>query len=190
MAFPVNTSDPLWDRNWPSPIMFHDANPGKALAQEPNYYLDPENVERIYDERMRVFGQLYNTTENSDPVMKERYARYYKKMPKFTFQHSTKKSAGQAVAENESTSNCLAFQVLFFLFLFSLSSFLSVIMIFWVLETNAGNHAHPGCARRRAHGHQGVWASRGGLHWSSKCAQWKGIQGHWGCHPWCQTNLA
>lgn len=82
-------------------------------CQEPNYYLDPENVERVYDDRMRVFGQLYNSTDKSDPIVQERYSRYYKKMPKFTFQHSTKKTAGQAVAENESTNNCLAFQVFF-----------------------------------------------------------------------------
>lgn len=31
-------------------------------------------------------------------------------MPPFTYQHTTKKSAGQAVAENESTGNSLAFQ--------------------------------------------------------------------------------
>jgi hypothetical protein len=33
-------------------------------------------------------------------------------MPPFTYQHTTKKSAGQAVAENESTGNSLAFQVI------------------------------------------------------------------------------
>lgn len=31
-------------------------------------------------------------------------------MPGFTYMHTTKKSAGQAVAENESTGNSLAFQ--------------------------------------------------------------------------------
>ena len=72
--------------------------------------MDPDNTERVFDERMRVFGQLYNK-DSTDPVSHRRYERYYNKMPKFTYQHTTKKSAGQAVAENESTGNSLAFQV-------------------------------------------------------------------------------
>ena len=52
---------------------------------------------------MRVFGQIYNK-DSTDPVCHRRYERYYQKMPKFTYQHTTKKSAGQAVAENESTA--------------------------------------------------------------------------------------
>lgn len=133
MAFKVNQTDPLWERNWPSPIIFHDSDPGKPFqqvcsvrfppvtltfflaltfvcAQEPNYLLDPDNVERVYDERMRVFGQLYNNKNLVDPVNSERYKRYYDKMPKFTYQHATKKTAGQAVADNESVTNALAFQ--------------------------------------------------------------------------------
>jgi hypothetical protein len=109
MAFPVNKNDRQWQRNWPSPIVFHDSNPGKPVQQEPNYVLDPDNVERVFDERMRVFGQLYNRT-STDPTIQKRYERYYRKMPNFTYQHTTKKSAGQAVAENESTGNSLAFQ--------------------------------------------------------------------------------
>ncbi len=31
-------------------------------------------------------------------------------MPNFTYMHTTKKAAGQAIAENESTGNSLAFQ--------------------------------------------------------------------------------
>ncbi len=110
MAFKVDQSDPLWDRNWPSPIIFHDSDPGKPYQQEPNYLLDPDNVERVYDERMRVFSQLYNSQSNVDKVNRERYNRYYNKMPKFTYQHATKKTAGQAVAENEAVTNALAFQ--------------------------------------------------------------------------------
>lgn len=67
-------------------------------------------MERVFDERMRVFGQIYNRT-STDPAINRRYKRYYDKMPSFTYQHTTKKSAGQAAAENESTSNSLAFQV-------------------------------------------------------------------------------
>jgi hypothetical protein len=110
MAFPVDQNDRTWERNWPSPIVFHDNDPGKPLMQEPNYVLDPDNVERVFDERMRVFGQLYNRHDSVDPAFKERYRRYYDKMPKFTYMHTTKKSAGQAVAENESTGISLAFQ--------------------------------------------------------------------------------
>lgn len=110
MAFKVDQTDALWERNWPSPIIFHDSDPGRPLQQEPNYLLDPDNVERVYDERMRVFGQLYNNKNSVDKVNSERYSRYYAKMPKFTYQHSTKKTAGQAVADNESVTNALAFQ--------------------------------------------------------------------------------
>jgi hypothetical protein len=98
MAFKVNQTDPLWDRNWPSPIVFHDSDPGRPFQQEPNYLLDPDNVERVYDERMRVFGQLYNSESTIDPINKERYMRYFKKMPKFTYQHTTKKTAGQVLS--------------------------------------------------------------------------------------------
>lgn len=104
---------------------------GKPFQQEPNYLLDPDNVERVYDERMRVFGQLYNNKDSVDKINSERYSRYYQKMPKFTYQHATKKTAGQvfsisyaqvsvyfltrmygeqAVADNESVTNALAFQ--------------------------------------------------------------------------------
>lgn len=33
MAFPINTQDRIWERNWPSPIVFHESNPGKPLQQ-------------------------------------------------------------------------------------------------------------------------------------------------------------
>jgi hypothetical protein len=33
MAFPVNIKDPLWERNWPSPIVFHESNPGRPIKQ-------------------------------------------------------------------------------------------------------------------------------------------------------------
>lgn len=72
--------------------------------------MDPDNIERVFDERMRAFGQIYNS-DSQDSVNHRRYERYFKKMPPFTYQHTTKKSAGQAVAENESTGNSLAFQV-------------------------------------------------------------------------------
>lgn len=97
MAFPVNQKDPLWERNWASPIVFHDQDPGKPLRQEPNYVIDPDNIERVFDEKMRVFGQLYNKT-NDDPVLNLRYQRYKDKMPNFTYQHTTKKAAGQVRA--------------------------------------------------------------------------------------------
>lgn len=45
-----------------------------------------------------------------DPVFHKRYERYYAKMPNFTYMHTTKKAAGQAIAENEATGNSLAFQ--------------------------------------------------------------------------------
>ena len=71
--------------------------------------LDPDNVERVFDERMRVFGQLYNKP-STDHAVDHRYKRYFEKMPDFTYHHTSKKTAGQAVAENESTGTSLAFQ--------------------------------------------------------------------------------
>lgn len=40
--------------------------------QEPNYVLDPDNIERVFDERMRTFGQLYNMEYPADPVFDRR----------------------------------------------------------------------------------------------------------------------
>lgn len=56
--------------------------------------MDPDNTERVFDERMRVFGQIYNG-DSTDPALHRRYERYREKMPNFTYQHTTKKSAGQ-----------------------------------------------------------------------------------------------
>jgi len=59
---------------------------------------------------MRVFSQIYDTS-STNPSFHKRYSQYFAKMPQFTYMHTTKKTAGQAVAENETTTNSLAFQV-------------------------------------------------------------------------------
>lgn len=33
MAFPINQKDRTWERNWPSPIVFHEQSPGQPLMQ-------------------------------------------------------------------------------------------------------------------------------------------------------------
>lgn len=98
MAFPVDPTNAKYKQTWPSPIVFHDEHtdaPGKSFV------LDPENVEMVADEDMRVFNNLLYKTE---------YQKYLAMMPSFTYFHSNRKRAGLATSENETTCNSLAFQ--------------------------------------------------------------------------------
>jgi len=49
MAFPVNRGDRLWEQSWPSPIVFHEQEPGRVLSNQPHYYIDPDNVELVFE---------------------------------------------------------------------------------------------------------------------------------------------
>ena len=87
-------------RNWPSPVVFHDATPddtGRGVTMS----LDQENLEVLDVEDFRVFNtKLYET----------RYNQYKAKMPPFHDLHKMRKSAGMASAEAETQSTALAFQ--------------------------------------------------------------------------------
>ena len=39
MAFPINQRDRTWERNWPSPIVFHEQSPGQPLMQVGYFFL-------------------------------------------------------------------------------------------------------------------------------------------------------
>lgn len=84
---------------WPSPIVFHDPCSGNDGSR--SVHLDGEHSHQIRNEPLRVFnGANY----------KEEYKKYYEKMPDFSRIHNPK-SAGTCSEENETSCNCLAFQV-------------------------------------------------------------------------------
>lgn len=93
MAFKnINNNDP-----WPSPIVFHDdvyeTDNGKT-------FLDGEHVHAVKRQQFRVFDRSDYQTQ---------YRNYYNLMPDFSKFHNPK-SAGSSSEENETSSNCLAFQ--------------------------------------------------------------------------------
>jgi hypothetical protein len=83
-------------RNWPSPIVFHDSgNGGETMP------LDIENLHVMEVDEFRVFDK---------PAYVERYRHYKNLMPPFQDLHKMRKTAGNATAENETQANSLAFQ--------------------------------------------------------------------------------
>ena len=83
-------------RNWPSPIVFHD-NGGGAEAMP----IDIENLHIMDVDEFRVFNQA---------AYMPRYGLYKELMPPFQDLHKMRKTAGNATAENETQANSLAFQ--------------------------------------------------------------------------------
>jgi hypothetical protein len=91
-----------FQRNWPSPIVFHepetDDDGGRRGA---SLSVDQENLHVVDVEEFRVFHK---------PLYKKQYNIYHRMMPPFQDNHRTRKSAGEASAESETQSTCLAFQ--------------------------------------------------------------------------------
>ena len=88
-------------RNWPSPIVFHDAwqaaQPGGERVTLP---VDCENLQVIDVEEFRVFNSsLYAG-----------YREYFARMPAFSELHRMRKTAGQSSSEAETPGDSLAFQ--------------------------------------------------------------------------------
>ena len=90
-------------RNWPSPIVFYDtttSNPGAAQAA-PHLPADYENIQVIPVDEFRVFN---------NPTYAQQYGAYFNLMPDFHTLHATRKPAGQSSVDQETPSDCLAFQ--------------------------------------------------------------------------------
>jgi len=85
-----------FQRNWPSPIVFHDNGGGQEAMP-----IDIENLHIMDVDEFRVL----NT-----PAYQRRYEAYKERMPPFQDLHKMRKTAGNATAENETQANSLAFQ--------------------------------------------------------------------------------
>lgn len=96
MKFHVNTASRLYQRNWPSPIVFHD----KLELDPPKHTVDPESLYAVADSSWRVFN---------NPDYREQYRAYLARMPDFSYYHQTRKLPGYSSVDAESTQNALAF---------------------------------------------------------------------------------
>jgi len=95
--------DTYFRRNWPSPIVFHDTHDPKRAAGPANETLplDYENLQVLDVSDFRVFN---------NPLYTHSYGAYRAMMPAFHELHKMRKSAGQASADSETHTDCLAFQ--------------------------------------------------------------------------------
>jgi hypothetical protein len=109
MAFRHDTRNPEYtrdfDRNWPSPIVYHDGFDYTVPAdQQPSgdYSLavDYNNIHVTNVSGMRVFNK---------PIYAA-YKHYYNLMPDFSRLHNIRKPAGSSATEGESFFDSLAFQ--------------------------------------------------------------------------------
>ena len=98
MAFPHPIGHADYKPNWPSPIVYHDAQ--SWADQAASVYVDPENAERVDTRGFRVF----------DPAVYPTYDRYRTLMPNFELLAKERKNAGVATSENEVATASLAFQ--------------------------------------------------------------------------------
>ena len=82
--------------NWPSPMNFYDREDGQVALP-----VGPENQANTQKAEFRVFNNdLYHT----------QYRKYFTMMPNFYELHQMRKSASEAVKDNETQVDCLAFQ--------------------------------------------------------------------------------
>ena len=89
--------DKEFKQNWPSPIVFYDkkADPGTA------HTIGAENTHNMDTSEFRVFV---------DDIYYDKYVKYRENMAQYDMLHKVRKNAGQASAENESSTEALAFQ--------------------------------------------------------------------------------
>jgi hypothetical protein len=91
-----------FQRNWPSPIVFHDLGDDSRGSSEPRTLpIDTENLQVMDVGEFRVFDKA---------IYKDQYNVYRALMPPFHELHKMRKTAGQASAEAETQSDSLAFQ--------------------------------------------------------------------------------
>lgn len=99
MGFEVNTSEPNYQQNWPSPILWCDHVKNATCVASS---ADPENIHKVVDPKMRVFRNL----QYADP-----YLDYMGKLPDFAGNARLSKPAGTASAVDEAThATAMAFQ--------------------------------------------------------------------------------
>jgi hypothetical protein len=92
--------DAHFRRNWPSPIVFHDAFKPAQASEPLSLPVDCENLQVISVDEFRVFNnELYHG-----------YKHYFDRMPSFSELHRMRKTAGQSSAEAETPGDSLAFQ--------------------------------------------------------------------------------
>jgi hypothetical protein len=91
-----------YQRNWPSPIVFHEPEEADDGGRRgASLSVDQENLHVVDVDDFRVFHEK---------LYKKQYGVYRAMMPHFQDNHRTRKSAGEASAESETQSTCLAFQ--------------------------------------------------------------------------------
>jgi hypothetical protein len=91
-----------YQRNWPSPIVFHEPEEADDGGRRgASLSVDQENLHVVDVDEFRVFHEK---------LYKKQYGVYRAMMPHFQDNHRTRKSAGEASAESETQSTCLAFQ--------------------------------------------------------------------------------
>jgi len=90
-----------FDRNWPSPIVYHDRyDPNDPNDKDNTLTVDYDNVHVTDVRNMRVF--------NKDIYLP--YKNYFDLMPDFSSLHRIRKPAGASASENETFFDSLAFQ--------------------------------------------------------------------------------
>ena len=91
-----------FQRNWPSPIVFHEAPQDPEMGDAGGgLTVDQENLHVVDVGDFKVFDK---------PLYADQYRNYYELMPHFHENHRTRKAAGEASAESETQTTCLAFQ--------------------------------------------------------------------------------
>lgn len=84
-------------QNWPSPIVFYD----KRTDAGTTHTIGAENTHNMDTSEFRVFR---------DDIYWDKYEKYREHMAQYDMLHKVRKNAGQASAENESSTDALAFQ--------------------------------------------------------------------------------
>ena len=90
--------------SWPNPIMLSaGSDEVEAASVDNDAWIDPENINSIYDKRMMVF---------QEPNYRKRYENYanHANFPDFRMLHATRKTAGQGANDGVTSATSVAFQ--------------------------------------------------------------------------------
>jgi len=94
---------PAGQKTWPNPIMLTSTGADNDGDTDGDAWIDPENINSVYDKRMKVFDQ---------PGWDDRYAQYaqHANFPDFRMLHATRKPAGSAAHDSLTCATSVAFQ--------------------------------------------------------------------------------